>query len=84
MAESMKLLVKMLTGREIEVEVEKTGKVEDVKDYIYRNTGEAGRKAYYIKDTTSSYTSPFSWLFYNPQVFDGQNMPWVPQDLFLE
>ena len=47
MAESMKLLVKMLTGREIAVEVEKRGKVEDVKDYIYRNTGEAGRKANY-------------------------------------
>ncbi len=38
----MKLLVKMLTGREIEVKVKKTGKVEDIKDYIHRNTGELG------------------------------------------
>ncbi len=36
----MKLLVKMLTGQEIEVEVKKTGKIWDVKEYIYKNTGE--------------------------------------------
>ncbi len=40
MAGNMKLVVKMLTGKEIEVEVKKTGKIRDVKEYIYRNTGE--------------------------------------------
>ncbi len=39
MADQMKLFVKMLTGKEIEVEVKKSGNVEDVKEYIYRNTG---------------------------------------------
>ncbi len=29
----------MLTGKEVEVEVKKTGKIQDIKDYIYRNTG---------------------------------------------
>ena len=40
MADKMKLLVKMLTGKEIEVEVNKTGKIWDVKENIYKNTGE--------------------------------------------
>ncbi len=44
MAENMKFVVKMLTGREVQVQVNKTGKIWDVKEYIYRNTGEACSK----------------------------------------
>ncbi len=40
MAGKMKLLVRMLAGKEIEVEVKKTGKMQDVKEYIYKTTGE--------------------------------------------
>ena len=40
MAENIKLVVKMLTGKEIEVELKRTGKIWDVKEYIYKHTGE--------------------------------------------
>ena len=36
----MKLIVKMLAGKEIEVEVNRMGKMQDVKEYIYKTTGE--------------------------------------------
>ena len=39
MEENQKLVVKMLTGRDIEVEVKKSGNIQDVKEYIYKNTG---------------------------------------------
>ena len=38
--EMLKLLVTTLTGNDIEVKVKKTGKVQDIKEYIYRNTRE--------------------------------------------
>ncbi len=41
MDEKESVVVKMLTltGRKIEVEMKKTGKIQDVKEYIYKNTG---------------------------------------------
>ncbi len=39
MAGKMKLVVKMLTGREFEVEVKKMGKIHNIKEHIYKTTG---------------------------------------------